>query len=113
MCNTIQIHSLIWNLTGINHTFPARYHNHNGTLSVERVPHKSPLVYAFLEAGKAQGYSEIDYNDPDQNSQGFSRIQANMHGGRRINGANAFLRPIRWDKLKTLKNILVNLQYLL
>ena len=72
-----------------------RYHNTNGTLSVERVPFKSPLTDAFLRAGQAQGYSLIDYNDPDQNSQGFSRIQANMHVGRRINGANAFLRPIR------------------
>lgn len=75
--------------------FGGRYHNHNGTLSVERVPYKTPLIDAFIKAGESQGYSQIDYNDPDQNSQGFSRIQANMHGGRRINGANAFLRPIR------------------
>ncbi|XP_052133087.1 glucose dehydrogenase [FAD, quinone]-like, partial [Frankliniella occidentalis] len=73
----------------------SKYHNNNGTLSVERVPHKSPLMDAFLEAGQMKGYSVIDYNNPDENSQGFSRIQANMHGGRRINGANAFLRPIR------------------
>lgn len=72
-----------------------RYHNHNGTLSVERVPFKTPLVDAFLAAGEYQGYSVVDYNNPDENSQGFSRLQANMHAGRRINGANAFLRPIR------------------
>ncbi|XP_044738153.1 glucose dehydrogenase [FAD, quinone]-like [Chrysoperla carnea] len=63
-----------------------------GYLSVEDVPYQTPLVNAFLEAGRETGRKIIDYNGDSQ--WGFSQIQGTIRSGKRCSAAKAFLEPI-------------------
>ncbi len=63
-----------------------------GPILTQRHPASDPLLDAWLEAGKASGYSVTpDYNG--QNQEGFDRFQFNIGEGRRSNSAVRFLRP--------------------
>jgi choline dehydrogenase/4-pyridoxate dehydrogenase len=51
-----------------------------------------PIVNAYLEAGRAAGYPFTqDYNGAQQ--EGFALMQSTIHRGRRVSGADAYLRP--------------------
>ena len=50
---------------------------------------------AFLEANKELGFDIVDYN---ANKLGASQSQINTINGRRLDGAKAFLRPVRQRK---------------
>ena len=52
---------------------------------------RTPLVDAFLEAGRILGSPTVDYNSPEQ--LGFGYVQTNTRNGRRLSSAKAFLRP--------------------
>lgn len=71
------------------------YHSRNGYLSVERVPHKTAFVDAFLQAATELGYDVIDYNSDETVQIGFSRIQSTMKNGRRCSASKAFIEPIK------------------
>jgi choline dehydrogenase len=66
------------------------YHGQEGPIIVEDL-HITPLVDAFLEAGKDLGYDVIDINGERQI--GFSNIQALMNEGIRWSTADGYLRP--------------------
>ncbi|KAJ6636113.1 Glucose dehydrogenase [FAD, quinone] [Pseudolycoriella hygida] len=67
------------------------FHGTNGYLNVENARFKTPLVDAFLEAGKEFGYQNSDPNG--ESLVGFSRAQATLRNGRRCSAAKAFIRP--------------------
>lgn len=69
------------------------YHNINGNLCVEYTPYQTPLVAAFLSAGKELGYKIVDYNAKEQI--GFSRIQFHMDKGTRCSSSKAYLKGDR------------------
>lgn len=73
------------------------YHGHSGPLKIDYPPFRTPLLYAFMEAGKEVGYNFVDYHDPDT-PLGFSPIQATMYKGRRNGASRTFLHPIRKRK---------------
>ncbi|XP_025262271.1 glucose dehydrogenase [FAD, quinone] isoform X2 [Camponotus floridanus] len=75
-----------FNVSGVNDFL---YHNENGYLCVEYVPHHTELATTFLEAGRELGYEIVDYNGEDQI--GFSYIQVNMDRGKRCSAAKAYL----------------------
>lgn len=52
---------------------------------------RTPLIEAFLEAGRILGTPTADYNSPEQLSFGY--VQTNTKNGRRLSAAKAFLRP--------------------
>lgn len=70
----------------------ADYHNSSGSLSVEHNRYKTPIADIFVEANKAMGLKEIDYNS-DENI-GVSHLQANTYRGRRHSSYKAFIQPI-------------------
>ncbi|XP_047033157.1 glucose dehydrogenase [FAD, quinone]-like [Helicoverpa zea] len=67
------------------------YRGRNGEMDIQFVNFKTPLIEAFLEAGRMLGSPTIDYNAPDQ--LGFGYVQTNIRNGRRLSAAKAFLRP--------------------
>ena len=68
------------------------YRGHDGPLVLERGPATSPLFGAFFEAVQQAGYSLTD----DVNGfrqEGFAPFDRNIHRGRRLSAATAYLRP--------------------
>ncbi|KAL4711804.1 hypothetical protein ACJJTC_005973 [Scirpophaga incertulas] len=65
------------------------YRGNSGTLNVEFVPYRTPLIDAFLEAGRLLGYPTVDYNSPEQ--LGFGYLQYTTFAGKRVSAAKAFL----------------------
>jgi choline dehydrogenase len=68
------------------------YRGHTGPLILERGPAASPLFEAFFEAVQEAGYSLTD----DVNGfrqEGFGAFDRNIHRGRRLSAATAYLRP--------------------
>ncbi|XP_060806796.1 glucose dehydrogenase [FAD, quinone]-like [Amyelois transitella] len=65
------------------------YHGNSGELNVEFVPERTPLIDAFLEAGRELGHPTVDYNAPER--LGFGYLQGTVHGGKRVSAAKAFL----------------------
>lgn len=51
--------------------------------------HRTPLVRAFLEAGRILGHPTLDYNTPE--NLGFGYLQLTTTMGRRVSSAKAFL----------------------
>ncbi len=68
------------------------YHGKEGYLNVQNARYKTPLVDAFLKAGREMGYENSDPNG--ESLLGFSRAQATLRNGRRCSAAKAFLRPV-------------------
>ncbi|XP_063697755.1 glucose dehydrogenase [FAD, quinone]-like [Culicoides brevitarsis] len=63
----------------------------NGPLDIEYANFRSPLLDAFLDAGREMGYQ---VGDPNGESQlGFSQCQATMRRGRRCSASKAYIRP--------------------
>jgi len=68
------------------------YRGHDGPLVLERGPATSPLFGAFFEAVQQAGYALTD----DVNGfrqEGFAPFDRNIHRGRRLSAATAYLRP--------------------
>ncbi|MFM7251475.1 MAG: choline dehydrogenase, partial [Ilumatobacteraceae bacterium] len=65
----------------------------DGPLVVERGPSQNPLIDAFLAACQEAGYPlTSDVNGFQQ--EGFSRFDRNVHRGRRLSAARAYLHPV-------------------
>ena len=71
------------------------YHGIGGYLRVEYHQPNSPQLNAFLKANEELGFDIADYN---ANKLGASQTQINTISGRRLDGAKAFLRPVRQRK---------------
>ncbi len=64
-----------------------------GPLILERGPADSPLFQAWLEAGPQAGYGRTtDVNGYRQ--EGFAAFDKNVHRGRRLSAARAYLHPV-------------------
>ncbi|CAN5904683.1 choline dehydrogenase [soil metagenome] len=71
-----------------------RYRGHDGPLVLERGPATSPLFTALLEAVQQAGYPLTnDVNGRRQ--EGFAPFDRNVHNGRRVSAARAYLHPVR------------------
>src|SRR5881628_3812032 len=69
------------------------FRGHAGPLVLERGPATSPLFRAFFEAVQQAGYSLTeDVNGFRQ--EGFAAFDRNIHRGRRLSAARAYLRPV-------------------
>src|SRR6185295_2571675 len=68
------------------------YRGHGGPLVLERGPAASPLFEAFFEAVQQAGYSLTD-DVNGYRQEGFGAFDRNIHRGRRMSAATAYLRP--------------------
>ncbi|VXB09330.1 choline dehydrogenase [Aeromicrobium sp. 9AM] len=66
----------------------------DGPLKVERGPAKNPLFDAVFEAAQQAGYSLTD-DVNGYKQEGFSTFDRNIHNGRRLSAARAYLHPVR------------------
>ncbi|WP_037604330.1 choline dehydrogenase [Streptacidiphilus rugosus] len=69
------------------------FRGHRGPLVLERGPASSPLFAAFFEAVQQAGYPLTD----DVNGfrqEGFAPFDRNLHRGRRLSAARAYLHPV-------------------
>lgn len=66
------------------------YHGSNGPMKIADLQ-MTPLVDAFLDAGRELGYEINDVNG--RNPLGFSNMQGNIFNGLRWSTAHAYLRP--------------------
>ena len=70
------------------------FRGHAGPLVLERGPATSPLFGAFFEAVQQAGYQLTD----DVNGfrqEGFAPFDRNIHNGRRLSAARAYLHPVK------------------
>ena len=83
------------------------YRGHTGPLILERGPASSPLFGAFFEAVQEAGYALTD----DVNGfrqEGFAAFDRNIHRGRRLSAATAYLKPaLRRPNLEVRTSVLV------
>ena len=69
------------------------FRGHNGPLALERGPARGPLFDAFFEAVQQAGYPLTeDVNGYRQ--EGFAAFDRNVHNGRRLSAARAYLHPV-------------------
>jgi choline dehydrogenase len=69
------------------------YRGHDGPLVLERGPATNPLFTAFFEAAQQAGYPLTkDVNGERQ--EGFAPFDRNVHRGRRLSAARAYLHPV-------------------
>jgi choline dehydrogenase len=69
------------------------YRGHSGPLVLERGPATNPLFGAFFEAVQQAGYPlTSDVNGERQ--EGFAPFDRNIHRGRRLSAARAYLHPV-------------------
>jgi choline dehydrogenase len=68
------------------------FRGHSGPLVLERGPAETPLFDAFFEAVQQAGYPLTDdVNGGHQ--EGFAKFDRNIHRGRRLSAARAYLHP--------------------
>jgi choline dehydrogenase len=73
---------------------PDQYRGGSGPLVLERGAADNPLFGAFLAAAEQAGYpSTADVNGYQQ--EGFARFDRNVHRGRRLSAARAYLHPVK------------------
>ncbi len=72
---------------------PDRYHGTKGPLILETGPCKNPLFNAFLKSAQQAGYPLTDDVNGYQ-QEGFGPFDRNIHRGRRISAARAYLHPV-------------------
>ena len=68
------------------------WRGHSGPLVLERGPATSPLFGAFLEAVQQAGYPLTD-DVNGYRQEGFAAFDRNVHRGRRLSAARAYLHP--------------------
>jgi choline dehydrogenase len=69
------------------------YRGHAGPLVLERGPASSPLFVAFFEAVRQAGY-ELTDDVNGYRQEGFAPFDRNIHKGRRLSAARAYLHPV-------------------
>jgi choline dehydrogenase len=69
------------------------YRGHDGPLVLERGPAASPLFGAFFEAVRQAGYQLTD-DVNGYRQEGFAAFDRNIHRGRRLSAARAYLHPV-------------------
>jgi choline dehydrogenase len=70
------------------------YRGHRGPLVLERGPASGPLFTAFFEAVRQAGY-ELTDDVNGYRQEGFAAFDRNIHRGRRLSAARAYLQPVR------------------
>jgi choline dehydrogenase len=70
-----------------------RFRGHDGPLVLERGPATSPLFRAFFEAIQQAGYRLTD-DVNGYRQEGFAKFDRNIHRGRRLSAAGAYLHPV-------------------
>lgn len=89
-----------------NAQFPSEALGHTGPLFVNYSIPTNKLQTVFAEGLSEMGIPETDYNAGNQI--GVSRIQTNIKNGRRISGANGYIKPVlRRKNLNVTLNALV------
>jgi len=66
---------------------------HSGPLVLERGPATNPLFGAFFEAAQQAGYPLTD-DVNGYRQEGFAKFDRNVHRGRRLSAARAYLHPV-------------------
>jgi choline dehydrogenase len=66
----------------------------SGPLVLERGPADNPLFRAFVEATEEAGYPPTD-DVNGYRQEGFAKFDRNIHRGRRLSAARAYLHPVR------------------
>jgi len=69
------------------------FRGHSGPLVLERGPATSPLFGAFFEAVRQAGYPLTD-DVNGYRQEGFAPFDRNVHRGRRLSAARAYLHPV-------------------
>jgi choline dehydrogenase len=69
----------------------------DGPLVLERGPATNPLFAAFFDATVQAGYPRTD-DVNGYRQEGFARFDRNVHRGRRLSAARAYLHPVRHRK---------------
>jgi choline dehydrogenase len=69
------------------------WRGHDGPLVLERGPATSPLFRAFFEAAQEAGFPLTD-DVNGYRQEGFAPFDRNIHQGRRLSAARAYLHPI-------------------
>src|SRR5947208_16314917 len=70
-----------------------RLRGHSGPLVLERGPATNPLFGAFFEAVQQAGYRLTD-DVNGYRQEGFAPFDRNVHDGRRLSAARAYLHPV-------------------
>ncbi len=78
------------------------FRGHEGPLILERGPATSPLFRAFFEAVQDAGY-ELTDDVNGYRQEGFGAFDRNIHRGRRLSAARAYLHPVRRRRNLTLR----------
>ncbi|MFZ2013921.1 MAG: choline dehydrogenase [Nocardioides sp.] len=76
----------------------------NGPLVLERGPADNPLFGAFFQAAQDAGYPLTD-DVNGYRQEGFARFDRNLHRGRRLSAARAYLHPVRHRKNLTVHTL--------
>lgn len=71
-----------------------QYRGQEGPLRLEVGPCRSPLFAAFFEAAQQAGYTLTD-DVNGYRQEGFAPFDRNIHRGRRLSAARAYLHPVR------------------
>ena len=69
------------------------WHGHEGPLVLERGPAVNPLFEAFFAAAEQAGYPRTD-DVNGYRQEGFAPFDRNVHRGRRLSAARAYLHPV-------------------
>ncbi len=69
------------------------FHGHAGPLVLERGPATNPLFAAFFAAAEQAGYPRTD-DVNGYRQEGFAAFDRNVHRGRRLSAARAYLHPV-------------------
>ena len=69
------------------------WRGHHGPLVLERGPATNPLFGAFFDAAQEAGYPRTD-DVNGYRQEGFAAFDRNIHRGRRLSAARAYLHPI-------------------
>jgi choline dehydrogenase len=70
-----------------------QWRGHEGPLVLERGPASSPLFTAFFQAVQQAGY-ELTDDVNGYRQEGFAPFDRNVHRGRRLSAARAYLHPV-------------------
>jgi choline dehydrogenase len=70
-----------------------KWRGHEGPLILERGPASSPLFQAFFAAAQQAGYQLTD-DVNGYRQEGFAPFDRNVHRGRRLSAARAYLHPV-------------------